>query len=459
MGGRPVPETNGADPELIDEAADRLAAAARALGTAGSELTIAIPGWIGVGANGQATSAVALKRQLDTSCDAFGLAAGALRQYAFALRLGVAKTPVHNAAMLNVRDAAAQAASVVRTATAMAPSIRVPPPPQGPAIEMISWGEDLLGAGKSLGHGVESLGGDAVSAGKDLAHLGESAAGEVGDGFESFLGFVDDTNLALNGEAHAMFSTLGDTAMEIWGGLERAAGTRPGELLSIESLSHWRGWFGQVGLAIADPALRGALREVGELGTGAAAVAKVIFSDYGRYREIEKQQKYQPIKGAPNYDEIHRTAESDHHILIGNSKGTGGHKAHTGRPGKTEFPDDWDDKKILQAVDKAAQNPSQRMTQSTRGGLTRYRYVSDAGGFKIVIVIDSSGRIITAYPDDRQPNVYINPDAPGRASDFTRWGPRWVRPDRDPQGTGYFVWHRADGSDAYTDMNGNPVQR
>lgn len=458
-----MPETKTADPGLLDEAADRLAVAAQALGTAGAGLSIVVPGWFGAGANSQASAAVALRARLDSGCDAFGLAAGALRLYAQALRIGAASpAPVHNAALLNVRDAAAQAASVVRTAAAMAPSVPLPPPPQAPGIELVSWGsalDDVLGAGKSLGHGVESVGGDAVSAGKDLAHLGESAAGEAGDGLDSFLGFVDDTNLALNGEAHAMLSTLGDTAEEIWTGLERAAGTRPGELLSIESLSHWRNWFGQVGLAITDPALRGTLREAGELSAGAAAVAKVIFSDYGRYREIEKQQQYRPIDGAPEYDRIHRTAESNRHILIGNNNGTGGHKAYTGRPGKTEFPDDWDDKKILDTVDNAAQNPSQHMTRSTRGGVVRYSYVSKAGGLKIVIVVDSRGEIITAYPDGRQAGLYVNPRAPKKHLDFTRWGPRWVRPDRDPHGTGYFIWHRADGANAYTDRNGHSVKR
>lgn len=47
IGGWPVPETEGADPELIDEAADRLAAAAYALGGAGAGFAIALPGWMG----------------------------------------------------------------------------------------------------------------------------------------------------------------------------------------------------------------------------------------------------------------------------------------------------------------------------------------------------------------------------------------------------------------------------
>lgn len=185
------------DPALLEEAAARLAAGARALSAAGAGVTIAVPGWSGAGANGQAMSAVALRERLDTSCDAFGLAAGALRQYASAVRTSDAS------------DAARRAASVIRAAAAMAPAVPIPTPSQGPAIELVSRGsafDDVLGAGKSIGHGVGSLGGDAVSAGKDVAHLGESAAGEIDYGLRA----LDDATSQALGRMQAEWSGFHD---------------------------------------------------------------------------------------------------------------------------------------------------------------------------------------------------------------------------------------------------------
>jgi hypothetical protein len=87
------------------------------------------------------------------------------------------------------------------------------------------------------------------------------------------------------------------------------------------------------------------------------------------------------------------------HILDGDNTG-GGHWAGTGRPGKSEFPGDWSDEKVLGEVSDVATDPaSTRVTQGSRTVSTGTR-----GGIDIRTV-DDGRRIITGYPT----NVPRNP--------------------------------------------------
>lgn len=95
----------------------------------------------------------------------------------------------------------------------------------------------------------------------------------------------------------------------------------------------------------------------------------------------------------------------------------------------------------------------------TRTGKLQYSFTGEANSLRVVVVVDPDGEVISAYPASGQHGVYKNPKAPPKPPDCTNWGPRWVRPDRDQQGKGYFVWHRQNGSDAYTDILGNPTHR
>lgn len=54
-----------------------------------------------------------------------------------------------------------------------------------------------------------------------------------------------------------------------------------------------------------------------------------------------------------NFPHIGKEAEG--HILGGDERG-GGHRAGTGEPGKTEFPEDWEDSDILGGIEEAYNN-------------------------------------------------------------------------------------------------------
>jgi hypothetical protein len=344
-------------------------------------------------------------------------------------------------------------------------------------VQAISWGGALdkaIGAGRAAAHGAEQGAAEMVGAaevgGEALARVAEAGGKAIarGDGLllrgaqgdlTSLVGFIDDLSGAVDGMGHQILSSLGGSAEEVWAGLEQVVGARPGDALSLDSLEHWGVWFGKLGLAVSLPEAKAALKIGGAVSKGAVAVGKALTTDYGRYGEIAAQRDHPPIKGGPTYDKIHRTQQSDHHILVGNARGQGGHAARAGWAGKTEFPDSWSHRKVLRAIDKAAQNPTSSMEASDVGeGVMRYSYDGWADGYTIKIVLDNDSRVVSGYPEDGQSGLYENP-RPAPRKDVTNWGPKWVRADRDPQRVGYFIWHRKSGGLLYTDRAGNIVQR
>ena len=80
------------------------------------------------------------------------------------------------------------------------------------------------------------------------------------------------------------------------------------------------------------------------------------------------------------------------HILDSDETG-GGHRAGTGIPGKTEFPADWSDDKILGEISDVATDPSSK--HEVQGSRTVSEGTRD--GVEIRTVHDG-GRIITGYP-------------------------------------------------------------
>lgn len=100
----------------------------------------------------------------------------------------------------------------------------------------------------------------------------------------------------------------------------------------------------------------------------------------------------------PNLVEPDRTE----HILEGDKTG-GGHRAGTGKPGKSEFPSDWSDDRVLGEISDVATDP-QSSRQPGRGGREVVR--GTRGGVDIEVIVDQNGRIITGFPT----NVPRNPE-------------------------------------------------
>ncbi|MGD0066738.1 MAG: hypothetical protein ABSB76_25235 [Streptosporangiaceae bacterium] len=59
----------------------------------------------------------------------------------------------------------------------------------------------------------------------------------------------------------------------------------------------------------------------------------------------------------PRLDALQVAPERAGHILEGEPGGGGGHRHGTGKPGKTEFPASWDDKKIINHVLDVSRRP------------------------------------------------------------------------------------------------------
>ncbi len=88
------------------------------------------------------------------------------------------------------------------------------------------------------------------------------------------------------------------------------------------------------------------------------------------------------------------------HILDGDKTG-GGHRAGTGKPGKSEFPSNWSDDRVLGEISDVATDPKST-TSPGRGGRTVTR--GTRGGVDIDVIVDQNGRIVTGYPTNAPRN-------------------------------------------------------
>lgn len=98
------------------------------------------------------------------------------------------------------------------------------------------------------------------------------------------------------------------------------------------------------------------------------------------------------------------------HILYGNKSG-GGHLSGVGKPCKSEFPKDWDDKEIIEVVEKIAANDNLPWDRQDNG-----YYVTEKmeDGIRVRVVIGrEKQKVITAYPT----NVTRNPCPSHAAND------------------------------------------
>ncbi len=83
------------------------------------------------------------------------------------------------------------------------------------------------------------------------------------------------------------------------------------------------------------------------------------------------------------------------HILYGDHSG-GGHIYGTGKPCKSEFPQDWDKDEIIKTIEKIATNNNLDWRKQNNGYYVTNRKVN---GLKIRVVLSTNKKeVITAYP-------------------------------------------------------------
>jgi hypothetical protein len=88
------------------------------------------------------------------------------------------------------------------------------------------------------------------------------------------------------------------------------------------------------------------------------------------------------------------------HILTGDEKG-GGHKYGAGFPGKTEFPKEWSDDKIIATAAAIANDKKLPLRPSGRYWLK----MKEVDGVQVRVVLNKEkGEVVTSYPLNRPRN-------------------------------------------------------
>ncbi len=105
---------------------------------------------------------------------------------------------------------------------------------------------------------------------------------------------------------------------------------------------------------------------------------------------------------------IHVTDDRARHVLDGDPESDGGgHRPGTGRPGKTEFPQDWPDDVIISVVEDVGRKPDHAEWQPNG----RWRVTGDHDAVRVSAVVLPDGRIWTAWPEPGGKGVIQNPEA------------------------------------------------
>ncbi|MCG7545743.1 EndoU domain-containing protein [Pseudoalteromonas sp. MM17-2] len=115
---------------------------------------------------------------------------------------------------------------------------------------------------------------------------------------------------------------------------------------------------------------------------------------------------YDAVHSESSDGELTNLADDDatNHILNGDKDG-GGHGPGRGVPGKSEFPSDWSDDEVMDAVSDVATDPESKSKPAREG---RTKTSGTRKGVKIDVITGSNeehGKIITAWPN----NVPRNP--------------------------------------------------
>lgn len=95
------------------------------------------------------------------------------------------------------------------------------------------------------------------------------------------------------------------------------------------------------------------------------------------------------------------------HILDGDPAYGGGHRSGTGKPGKTEFPADWDDEKIIGHVVDVARRPDSPPVYQHWNG--RWVCSGTRDRVEVSVVVLRSAEVWTAWPQEGSPGVVRNP--------------------------------------------------
>jgi Bacterial EndoU nuclease len=96
------------------------------------------------------------------------------------------------------------------------------------------------------------------------------------------------------------------------------------------------------------------------------------------------------------------------HILDGDpGDGGGGHRSGTGKPGKTEFPASWDDRKIINTALDVARDPDRSPVRQDWND--SWLCTGTRDGVDVSVVVLRSGEILTSWPEEGSPGVVRNP--------------------------------------------------
>ncbi|NSX56925.1 RHS repeat-associated core domain-containing protein [Parasulfitobacter algicola] len=120
---------------------------------------------------------------------------------------------------------------------------------------------------------------------------------------------------------------------------------------------------------------------IGLLGSLLGALGNIVFNDANGSGEGESGRDARP--------EPYIDGDGAEHILDG-------HQSGAGKPGKTEFPPDWDEGKILDAAEEIARNGKEVPHGSHNPNDIMYEGTVD--GVDIDVIVEPGGRIITAIP-------------------------------------------------------------
>jgi hypothetical protein len=113
----------------------------------------------------------------------------------------------------------------------------------------------------------------------------------------------------------------------------------------------------------------------------------------------------------PSVEAIRVSPERNTHILDGDgTEGGGGHRHGVGKPGKTEFPAAWDDKKIIGALLDVARRPDQPPKHQEWNDRWVARGTRD--DVEVAVVIARDGQIWSGWPTPGSPGVVKNPKEP-----------------------------------------------
>lgn len=99
------------------------------------------------------------------------------------------------------------------------------------------------------------------------------------------------------------------------------------------------------------------------------------------------------------------------HILGGDATG-GGHRYGTGRPGKTEFPERWDDSTASEHILNVGRHPASVKLQDNG----RWKVTGNRDRVELSVVVEPDGQVWTAYPKAGGDGVMKNPKRQGNTN-------------------------------------------